>query len=215
MGIDNQSSPSSAPAQEVVPGVADDQPQVVSASKVHACFHVFVALCKDHVNSIVSERTRRIGTACRSAGLVGIVSPQGRCRLVDSVYDISKRSSFVVYHRLGLNSRPLCGIEVYCHIRACSLIIRADIPEWALVRVVAGSPRRNVDGKVATQGGIQSRPLFSFGPALIPNIALALVGVSIPRSRYQRSHIAAEHECDQYCQHSRRRAKLGCRSLLL
>lgn len=85
VGIDEQCSPTCAPAQKVVAGIADDQPQIVSASEVNSCLYVFVGLGKNDIDSVVSKRASRAAITCRSAGVVGIIGPQSCCRLVGSV----------------------------------------------------------------------------------------------------------------------------------
>lgn len=70
-----------------------------------------------------------------------------------------------------------------------------------MVGVVADSARRNVDGEVAVQGGVESGPFVGFGPALIADVALAIIGAPVPCSRHQCSHDFVEQECNQYCLH--------------
>ena len=84
MSVNNQSPPASASTQKIVAGVTDNEPQIMCASEVDARLHMFVGLRKDDVDSIVSRRARRGGTACRSAGLVSVVGPQCCSGLVGS-----------------------------------------------------------------------------------------------------------------------------------
>lgn len=148
MGIDDQGSPPGAPPQEVVAGVADDQPQVMGSGEVDTCFHVLIRLCKDHVDSVVSERTSCVAVGRWPAGLVGVVGPQRSRGLIDSIL-LSVRGRNLVHFYLKPNSRPLCAVEVLLYIGACSLIVCSDVPEWSLQCIMADSPWRNVDGKVA------------------------------------------------------------------
>lgn len=154
VGVDDQSSPAGAPAQEVVPRVADDEPQIVGAGEVDACFHVVVGLCKDDIDSVVAKSARRVAIARGTAGLVGIVGPQGCRGLVGSVRRVSVGGPATGHFCLCLDSRPLSGVEIDRYIRACGFIIRADVAKWALIGVVADSPRRNMDGQVAIEGGV-------------------------------------------------------------
>lgn len=207
MSIDDQAAPSCASTQEIVAGIADDQPQVMSSGEVDTCFDVLMRLCKDHVDSIVSKCTSCITVGRRPAGLVGVVGPQGSRGLIDSSL-LSVRGRNLVHSHLKPNSRPLCAIEVLLDIGACSRIICSDISEWSLQCIMADSPRGNMDGKVAIQGGVQSRPIFTSGPAFIARIALAIVGAPVPRGRYQCGRNPTKHDYCQYCQHYGKRQKL-------
>lgn len=73
---------------------------------------------------------------------------------------------------------------------------------------MADCARRNVDGKVTVQGGVESRPFFGFGPAFIADIALAIVGTTVPCGRHECSYKIAEKKSNQYCLHCGKCAEL-------
>lgn len=66
-------------------------------------------------------------------------------------------------------------------------------------------PRRNVDGKVAFQGCVESRPFSGFRPAFVASIALAIVRAAVPGGRHESSRDPTEQDCGEYWQHYGRR----------
>jgi len=139
--------------------VADNETQVVVAGEAYTCLDVADALGRDVQHGVVTERAsvRRVGG--RAASVVGEVSPETSGRVVDLVLLIG---------------------EVGRNLGALGRVVRIDVAERALERVVAGGCGRGVDAQVAANGRVQQLPLPVAWPAVVAGGTLALVAVAIP-----------------------------------
>lgn len=158
VGIDHQRAPASTPAQEVMAGIPDDQPQVILPREVKAGFDVVVCPGQDAIDGIESQRTGIAWIGCGTTRLVGPIRPELGRWFIDSRGGRSVTVPPTGTDKRLRHLRPLLIRKVGRGVGALCGIICRDCSKRALERVVADSTGRNVDEEVAPNRGIQRRP---------------------------------------------------------
>lgn len=85
MGVDNESTPTDAPAQEVMASVSDNETEVVLLGEFDALLDVGCGLSHDGQHGIVTQGACVGRVGCWPAGVVGEVGPEASCRQFDPV----------------------------------------------------------------------------------------------------------------------------------
>lgn len=192
VGVDDESSPTGAPANEIMARVSNDEADAILFRELDTGLDMLGLRGLDHVNRIVSKCARLCWICGRPAGVICEIRPESCCRLLDTAGWWLMGCWIREATGEDGHLHPLLIRKVCRHFVALSSIESVHCAQRPLERVVARSPRRDVHSEAPTYGAVELLPFAIRWPRVVIIVDFAGVLGPLPRPSDERRHVCGE-----------------------